>query len=254
MPQGRRARAARDAAPVLLALALCPLAAVATPGRAAPLERMRGLIDVERSLGLFVEPSVHAWAAARPHLLHALELSYVGVHLPVTLGVLIWVWMARPQAFRLARNTFVAAQALSALGYLVAPTAPPRMVAGLGYSAALGPGDHGIGRLVQSPYAAMPSAHAAFALVSAGIVLSLARSRAVRLIALLYPAAVLTEIVATGNHIWLDAVGGAAAASIGFGLALWHRGACGPVLADRPPRDAAAGQVRAAPTPPSSSA
>jgi hypothetical protein len=239
MPQqGRRVRAARDAAPVLLALALCPLVALATPGRAGPLERMRDLCDVERALGLFVEPSVHAWVAARPHLLHALELSYVGVHLPVTLGVLAWVWIARPQAFPLARNTFVSAQALSVLGYFVAPTAPPRMVAGLGYSAALGPGDHGIGRLVQSPYAAMPSAHMAFALVSAGIVFALARSRAVRLIALLYPPAVLTEILATGNHIWLDAVGGAAAAAIGFGLALWHRGRHRPVLTATQPREA----------------
>jgi hypothetical protein len=223
-PQGRRLRALRDAAPVLLALALCPLAALATPGRAAPLERMRDLIDVERTLGLFVEPSMHAWAAARPHLLHGLELSYVGVHLPVTLGVLVWVWFARPHAFPLARNTFAATQTLSAVGYLVAPTAPPRMVAGLGYSAAMGPGDHGIGRLVQSPYAAMPSAHTAFALVTAGIVFSLARSRAVRALALLYPPAVLTEILATGNHIWLDAVGGAATAGLGFGVALWHRG------------------------------
>jgi hypothetical protein len=218
------ARAARDAAPVLLALALCPLVALATPGRAGPLERMGDLIDVERGLGLFVEPSMHAWVAARPQLLHALELSYLGVHLPVTLGVLVWVWFARPQAFALARNTFVAAQTLSAIGYFVAPTAPPRFVAGLGYSAALGPGDRGIGRLVQSPYAAMPSAHAAFALVSAAIVFSLARSRAVRAIALLYPPAVLAEILATGNHIWLDAAGGAAVAGIGFGLARWHRG------------------------------
>ena len=233
--QGRRGRAPRDAAPVLLALALCPLAALATPGRAGPLERMRDLIDVERALGLFVEPSVHAWVAARPHVLHALELSYVGVHLPVTLGVLVWVWFARPHAFPLARNTFAAAQTLSAVGYLVAPTAPPRMVGGLGYSTALGPGDHGLGRVVQSPYAAMPSAHMAFALVTTGIVVCLARSRAVRLLILLYPPAVLVEIMATGNHIWLDAVGGAAVAGIGFGLALGYRGRRRPVVTARRP-------------------
>jgi hypothetical protein len=220
---------------VLLALALCPLAALATPGRAGPLERMRDLIDVERALGLFVEPSVHAWVAARPHVLHALELSYVGVHLPVTLGVLVWVWFARPDAFPLARNTFAATQTLSAVGYLVAPTAPPRMIGGLGYSTALGPGDHGLGRVVQSPYAAMPSAHMAFALVTTGIVVCLAGSRAVRLLVLLYPPAVLVEIMATGNHIWLDAVGGAAVAGIGFGLALGYRGRRRPVVTARRP-------------------
>ncbi|MDQ1741327.1 MAG: hypothetical protein QOE53_2979, partial [Pseudonocardiales bacterium] len=150
-------------------------------------------------------------------------VTYVGVHVPLTLAVLVWVWLAHRQAFPLARNTFVAAQALCAITYLLAPTAPPRMVVGLGYSAAPGPGDHGLGRLVQSPYAAMPSAHIAFALVVAGIAFSLAPSRPVRVLALLYPLAVLGEIVATGNHIWLDAVGGTVAAGIGFGLAVWHR-------------------------------
>jgi hypothetical protein len=220
MPPQRRPAWAGAAAPVVLALALDPLAGLLAPGRAGPLARMRDLIDVERGLGVFVEPSVHAWAAARPLLLHALQFTYVGVHVPLALAVLVWVWFAHPQAFPLARNTFVAAQALCAISYLLAPTAPPRMVAGLGYSAAPGPGDHGIGRLVQSPYAAMPSAHIAFALVAAGIVFSLAPSRAVRVLALLYPAAVLGEIVTTGNHIWLDAVGGTVAASLGFGLAL----------------------------------
>jgi PAP2 superfamily protein len=208
------------AAPVIFALALDPVASLAAPERAGPVERMTDLIGRERSLGLFVEPSVHAWVAARPLLLHALEITYVGVHVPVMLAVLVWAWRARPGAFPLARNTFVAAQTLCALAYLAAPTAPPRMVAGLGYSAAPGPGDHGIGRLVQSPYAAMPSAHVAFALVAAGIVFALARSRAVRLGAVVYPAAVLIEIVATGNHIWLDAVGGAVAAGLGYALAL----------------------------------
>jgi hypothetical protein len=220
MTPQRRWAWAGAAAPVIFALALDPVASLLAPGRAGPLERMRDLIDVERSLGLFVEPSVHAWVAARPLVLDALEVTYVGVHVPVMLAVLAWVWFAHPQAFPRARNTFVAAQTLCAIAYLAAPTAPPRMVAGLGYSAAPGPGDHGIGRLVQSPYAAMPSAHIAFALVGAGIVFSLAPSRAVRRIALLYPLAVLMEILATGNHIWLDAVGGTVAASVGFGLAL----------------------------------
>ena len=223
MFQQRRVHPARDAAPVLLALALCPLVALATPGLTGPLERIRDLIGVERALHLFVEPSLNAWVAARPALLHTLDLTYVGVHLPVTLGVLVWVWIARPNAFPLARNTFVAAQVLCVVGYVVAPTAPPRMVAGLGYSAAAGPADHGLARLLQSPYAAMPSAHTAFALISAGIVFSLARSRAVRLLALLYPPAVLAEILATGNHIWLDAVAGASVAAIGFGFATWVR-------------------------------
>jgi hypothetical protein len=218
-PERRRAWAGAFA-PVVLALALDPVAGFLAPGRAGPVARMVDLIDAERALGIFVEPSVHAWVAARPLLLHSLEVTYVGVHVPLMLAVLVWAWLARPAAFPLARNTFVATQTLCAIAYITAPTAPPRMVAGLGYSAAPGPGDHGLGRLVQSPYAAMPSAHIAFALVVAGIVFTLARSRALRVAALLYPLAVLLEIVATGNHIWLDAAGGTVAATVGLGIAV----------------------------------
>src|SRR4051794_10995112 len=223
MPPRRRWASALPALPILLALALDPIAGLLAPGRAEPVARMGRLIDYERSLGAFFEPSLHAWVAERPLLLHALDVTYVAVHVPLTLAVLAWVWLRRRPAFPFARNTFVAAQTLCALLYILAPTAPPRMVAGLGYSAAPGPGDHGLGRLIQSPYAAMPSAHIAFALVTAGILFSLARSWRVRALALVYPAAVLVEILATGNHIWLDALGGATAAGVGFALALGLR-------------------------------
>jgi PAP2 superfamily len=212
-------RASRDAAPVAFVLALCPLVAAMAPAPAAPLARAHALVGVERSLGLFFEPAVHAWVARRPGLMRAADFAYAAVHLPVTLGVLIWVWSARPSAFRLVRNTFVAAQALIVAGYVLAPTAPPRMLPSLGYGGAAGAGSTGLDRLAMSPYAAMPSGHAAFAVIVAGIVVCHSRRRLVRLAAALYPPAVLLEIVATGNHIWLDAVAGAAAAALGFVLA-----------------------------------
>jgi hypothetical protein len=220
VPAERRwARAARDSAPALLALALSPVVAALAPGPERPLARMRGLIDTERRLGLFFEPSVHAWFSARPPLIRALRLTYVAAHLPVALGVLAWTRHAHPQAFPQARNTFAATQTLAAIGYIVAPTAPPRMIAGLGYDDRRRPGDYGLGRVIQSPYAAMPSAHTAFSVVAAGTVWALARSRPVRAAALLYPPAVVVEIIATGDHIWLDAIGGLAIAGLGFASA-----------------------------------
>ena len=212
-------RWARDSAPALLALALSPVVAAVAPGAERPLARMRGLIDVDRRLGLFFEPRVHAWFDARPPLMWALRLSYVAAHVPGTLGVLAWTRRAHPHAFPQARDAFAATQALAVVGYLVAPTAPPRMVAGLGYDDRPRPGDHGLGRSIQSPYAAMPSAHTAFAVIAAGTVWSLARSRSVRAAALLYPPAVVVEIIATGDHIWLDALGGLVVAGLGFASA-----------------------------------
>jgi PAP2 superfamily len=219
LAERRWAQAARDLAPALLALALSPFVAATAPGPERPLERMRSLIDKERRLGLFFEPNVHAWFEARPPLMRALKLAYLGAHLPVALGVLAWTHRAHPHAFPRARDTFAATQALAVIGYGIAPTAPPRMVAGLGYHDRPGPGDHGLGRSIQSPYAAMPSAHTAFAVVAAGTVWVLARSQPVRAAALLYPPAVIFETIATGDHIWLDAVGGVAVAGLGFASA-----------------------------------
>jgi hypothetical protein len=180
---------------------------------------MRRLIDIERRLGMFFEPTVHAWCCARPPLMRALRLTYIVAHVPGTLGVLAWTWRAHPQAFARARDTFAATQAFAVIGYLMAPTAPPRMIAGHGYDDRPRPGDHGLGRVVQSPYAAMPSAHTAFAVVAAGTVWALARSRPVRAVALLYPPAVVVEIIATGDHVWLDAIGGLVVAGLGFASA-----------------------------------
>jgi hypothetical protein len=202
---------------------MCPVVAAFAPAPGKPLEHIRSLIDAERSLGLFVEPSMHRWVAARPPLLLTGQVAYIVAHLPVMLGVLAWVWLARPVAFRLARDVVVATQAIALIGYLVVPTAPPRMIPGLGYADVASLGQHGIERLLMSPYAAMPSAHAAFAVIVAAIVFTLARPWPVRALALLYPVGVLGEIMATGNHIWLDAAGGAAAAAAGFALAAGGR-------------------------------
>ena len=220
VPAPRRwARSARDAAPVVLSLALSPVVAAAAPGPQRPLRRMRGLIERERRLGLFFEPAVHAWFDARPPLMRTFRVTYVAAHLPVALGVLIWARRAHPHAFPLARDAFAATQALAAIGYVMAPTAPPRMVAGLGYDNRPGPGDQGLGRVVQSPYAAMPSAHTAFAVIAAGTVWALTPSRPVRAAALAYPPAVVVEVIATGDHVWLDAVGGLVVAGLGFATA-----------------------------------
>lgn len=219
LSRGPRGPLARDAAPPALSLSLSLLVAATVPGPEEPIRRMRRLIDRERRLGLFFEPAVHRWFDARPPLMRGLRVTYVAAHLPVALGTLAWTRHARTRAFPLARDTFAATQTLAVIAYLIAPTAPPRMVPGLGYDDRPGPGDHGLGRWVQSPYAAMPSAHTAFALVAAGTVWTQARSRPVRTAALLYPPAVVVEIIATGDHIWLDALAGAVTASLGLAVA-----------------------------------
>jgi hypothetical protein len=210
---------ARDVVLILAALALCPLVALMAPSE-PPLGRTYALADIERSLGLFFEPAAHAWLADRPALLTAAGLFYVWVHLPATIGALVWARLERPHAFPFARDVFLATQAVTVIGYLLFPVAPPRMAPELGFtdtlSAVYGTGGEALAHSVQSPYAAMPSGHMAFALVAAGTVFALVRSRVLRAGAALYVALVFAIVVATANHFWLDAVGGAAAAALGW--------------------------------------
>ncbi len=208
----------RDAALVSTALALCPLVAAVAPSE-PPLERTRVLIDAERALGLFVEPAVHAWVAERPALMTAATLFYVWVHLPATIGALVWARLERPYAFPRARDTLLVTQLVTVAGYLTVPVAPPRMVPELGFADPLSAGAQELAHTVQSPYAAMPSGHVAFALVAAGVVFGLVRTPAIRAAALLYPTLVVAVIIVTANHLWLDAAGGIAAAALGWILA-----------------------------------
>jgi diacylglycerol O-acyltransferase len=198
--------------PVLAAFALCPLMALLAPADpAGPLARAAALGDAEAALGLRFEPSAVAWLSARGMYRAAAELFYFWVHLPATVGVLVWVWLERRFAFRPVRNAFVLTQlATSAINALL-PTAPPLMSPAEATRAAEG------GRLVyslQSPFAAMPSGHVAFAVFGAGTLLALVCSRAIRLAAVAYVALVVAVVIATGNHIWLDAAAGAAIATI----------------------------------------
>src|SRR5205085_2674044 len=79
---------------------------------------------------VFVEPDVHGWVAAHPALLTLAGLFYVWVHVPATIGALIWARLERPRAFPTARNTFLATQVITVAGYLLFPVAPPRMLPG----------------------------------------------------------------------------------------------------------------------------
>ena len=87
-----------------------------------------------------------------------------------------------------------------------------------------------------NPYAAMPSLHVGWAfLVAIGVVLAFGRRRRVKgqgpkgrcvsglviLLAVLHPIAQWASTVFTGNHYFLDGVGGLVAAALGLAFALF---------------------------------
>jgi membrane-associated phospholipid phosphatase len=180
-------------------------------------ENARHIVGVERSLGLFVEPSVHEWAEAHEWIADAASWMYVNSHFVITTFALAFLYLRRNEHFYFVRNMFMVAMGIALVGYLLFPTAPPRLMPELGFSDSVadftGVGADTSGALV-NPYAAVPSMHVAFALMLALPMARSARHGVVRALWLVYPALVTFVVVATANHWWFDAVLGGATAAV----------------------------------------
>jgi hypothetical protein len=139
---------------------------------------------------------------------------------------LLWVYFRRNGAFARFRNAILLANVLGLVGYVLLPTAPPRMFQSLGFLDTLdgfGGLNHGSGlvELAANPYAAMPSLHAADAMIVGIVLAAVVRNRFGRVLWLLWPAWVWFSVMATANHFWLDVVAGVILAVVT--LALIHR-------------------------------
>jgi membrane-associated phospholipid phosphatase len=86
--------------------------------------------------------------------------------------------------------------------------------------------NHGSGfiELASNPYAAMPSIHAADALIIGFAMAMLVRSRWARLAWTLWPSWVWFTVMATGNHFWLDVAAGVGVAALAATMLAWMEG------------------------------
>jgi len=187
------------------------------------LRHAQEIVSLERSLHIFVEGPVQHAAQAVPGLMGTLGFAYLTLHLSATAGLLLWLHRRRPAAFPFVRTTLLLATALAVVGYVLFPTAPPRL-SGIGIVDAVSGGhvdlDKGIVSSLYNPFAAVPSMHIGYALIVGASVARYAPHLGMRLAGLAYPLFVLLVIVATGNHFLIDAAAGAAVAGVAF-LAAW---------------------------------
>ena len=195
--------------------------AIDNPDAAAvAFENARTLMDVERSLGLFIEPSVQAWAAGTGFLTDAASIIYVNAQTSVTVGALIYLYLRHNDQFYFVRNMFFVAFLIAVAAYVLYPTAPPRFFPEWGFFDAVAEfsgvhsTDPSLVNELYNPYAAVPSMHICFALMIGIPLMKLAKTRPVRWFWASYPMLVLWVIVITGNHFIADAVLGALTALI----------------------------------------
>jgi hypothetical protein len=170
------------------------------------------IIELEQSLGLYVESGIQQWAQSLPGLPSFLGIAYVTLHLGATAAALIWLHRAHRDRFALVRNALIVATAVSLVVYATFPAAPPRL-AGLGFVDTVSEHTHVdlssdlLGSLY-NPFAAVPSMHFGYAVIVGAALLAYAQHRSLRWLGALYPPFMLFVIVATGNHFLFDAAMG----------------------------------------------
>jgi hypothetical protein len=195
-------------------------------------ENARTLVDVERTLGLFFEPGLQAWARGEAWIVTGANWMYVNSHFVVTTTFLIWLYLARNHAFYYVRNMFMIAMGFALAGYLLYPTAPPRYLPEWGFTdtvaAFVGEAAEQSADVLYNPFAAVPSMHVAFALMIAIPAVKLVRHRAVKALWALYPLLVTFVVMVTANHFWLDVALGALVAAMSATAASYALGRVRP--------------------------
>jgi membrane-associated phospholipid phosphatase len=171
------------------------------------------VIDLEQRLTGLGELTLQGWTQSSEFLEMLVSWTYWNSEFTVMGLALLWVYLRRNGAFTRFRNTILLANVLGLIGYVLLPTAPPRFFTTIGFDdtlAQFGGLNHGSGliELASNPYAAMPSLHAADALIVGIILASVVRRPVFKALWLLWPVWVWFAVMATGNHFWLDVVAG----------------------------------------------
>ncbi len=176
------------------------------------------VIEAENRFRALIEPGIQNFVEQSQLLVFATTYTYWLSQFAVVGVTLLWVYFRHHERFADFRNWLIGANLVGLLGYVLMPTAPPRMFPEWGFSDTLEEfasvnHDSGLISFASNPYAAMPSLHAMDALIVAIVMASVCRTRIARVLWLAWPLWVSFAVMGTGNHYWLDCVAG-------FGVAI----------------------------------
>lgn len=218
-------------------------------------EHALDIIDIQKNLGLYFERDLQNWYLDLPQdgLIRIWNIFYGTAHFAVTILALVWLFRVNKPRYSLWRNAFAATTALALIGFSSFSLMPPRLLDDPGefggcqiyapaaaevaekvgdagcdrygfidtvdiYGGWLSFGEDGV-KDISNQWAAMPSMHIGWSIWSSLVLMPLIRRRELRLLAAAYPAVTLFTIMVTGNHYWIDAIGGAVTLVCGYMIA-----------------------------------
>jgi membrane-associated phospholipid phosphatase len=150
-------------------------------------------------------------------LLTAAAWTYWNSEFTVLCATLLFMYLRRHERFARFRNTVLLANVIGLLGYIFVPTAPPWMFWSYGFVDGVNHST-GIVNAMANPYAAMPSLHAADALIVGYFLFRACRRWWSKALWALWPAWVWFCVMATANHYLLDVMAGILVALVAIGV------------------------------------
>ena len=193
------------------------------------ISRGDDILRMQEQLGLALEAPLNQAVTAWPVVGLVFAYLYATLHYVVTPAVLL-ATARRPGTYRYARNALAVATALGLIGYMLFPTAPPRLLeAGFTDTMAQWSSAGWWGEAASAPqgmegfsnqYAAVPSLHVGWAVWVALVLDRPGRRILSRLAIWSYPAVMTLVVMATANHYFFDAMAGAACAFVGHWVAV----------------------------------
>ena len=174
---------------------------IADRGPLEAFQNGRFVIDAEQALHTNIEADLQRVITQGDVLVHAVNVTYWLSQFPVLGLAMLWIYLFRNDVFPRIRNWVLATNMLARM------YPEDGFVDTLASSSVLNHGS-GLIQLASNPYAAMPSVHAADALIVGFAMAMLVRSRFMRVAWTLWPSWVWFSVMATGNHFWLDIAAG----------------------------------------------
>ena len=180
----------------------------------------------QRTTHHVLELTVQRVADSSQWLLTAASWTYWNSEFTVMGLAILWVYLRRHEHFIRFRNTVLFANIIGLIGFIVLPTAPPRYFTSFGFQDTLDQMrglNHGSGlvSLAANPYAAMPSLHAADALIVSVFLVVACRHWWAKALWAIWPAWVWFCVMATANHFWLDVLAGIAVGLFSLAVVRW---------------------------------
>ena len=176
------------------------------------LARGRSLWDLERTLHIPSEAALQRAVLPHSWLVQFCNGYYALAHVPSLIALLLWLWIRHRDEYPRIRNVLALGTG-ACLAIQLLPVAPPRLLPGIGivdtpalyhqsvYTA--------VGRGAADQLSAMPSVHVAWAVLIGVAGFRIATGRW-RWLPVAHAVITILVVAITGNHFWLDGVGGVA--------------------------------------------